>query len=183
MATEQKSRRGVTQGWVTRARLGGLCAAALLVVTAAWATPPLGFIVNQILAGGVAADGIQQHISLNKNPDGSVEPWNLQLQVLGATDHYSQHLVLSAGGYSGWHSHPGLLIATLKSGQVDFYDGNCQKRTIHAGEVYTEDDAVHAIINRGAVDADLYISYLVKHGQPRRRDEAAPSCAPETGIP
>jgi len=29
----------------------------------------------------------------------------------------------------------------------------------------------------------LYISYLVKHGAPRRREEAAPSCAVDTGIP
>ena len=31
--------------------------------------------------------------------------------------------------------------------------------------------------------ADLYISYLVKHGQPRRREEAAPPCAFTTPIP
>jgi quercetin dioxygenase-like cupin family protein len=158
-----------------------LLVAALAVRT--WATPASGFIVNQILATGRIPDGVSQHMQLVKNADGSATPWQLGLQVLGDTDVYSQHLVLQPGGYSGWHSHPGLLISVVQSGQIDFYDGNCKKRTVGSGEVYTENDDVHGIINTGAVDADLYISYLVKHGVPRRREAAAPSCAWETGIP
>jgi quercetin dioxygenase-like cupin family protein len=157
--------------------------AGVLLAVSAWATPPVGFIVNQILASGVAPDGISQHMQINKNPDGTVTPWQLQLQVQGDTDYYSQHLVLSPGGYSGWHSHPGLLVGAVKSGEVDFYTADCTKHTITAGQVYTENDEVHGIINTGLVDADLYISYLVKHGQPRRRDEPAPSCAFNTPIP
>jgi len=157
--------------------------AGVLLAVSAWATPPVGFIVNQILASGVALDGISQHMQINKNPDGTVTPWQLQLQVQGDTDYYSQHLVLSPGGYSGWHSHPGLLVGAVKSGQVDFYTADCTKHTITAGQVYTENDEVHGIVNTGLVDADLYISYLVKHGQPRRRDEPAPPCAFTTPIP
>ncbi len=71
----------------------------------------------------------------------------------------------------------------MTTGQIDFYDERCRKRTIAAGQVFTENDDVHAIINVGTVDADLSISYLVKHGSPRRLDEAAPACAPETGMP
>ena len=156
---------------------------ALVLAAKAWATPSLGFVLNQILASAVAAGGISEHMQINKNPDGTVTPWQLVLQVQGDTDVYSQHLVLAPGGYSGWHSHPGVLIGSVKAGQVDFYDANCQKRTIAAGQVYTENDDVHAISNTGVVDADLYISYLIKHGAPRRRDEAAPSCAVDTGIP
>jgi quercetin dioxygenase-like cupin family protein len=107
----------------------------------------------------------------------------LLLHAGGPTDYYSHHLVLSPGGYSGWHSHPGLLIAVVKSGQIDFYDANCQRQTIGPGQVYTEDDAVHAIVNSGTLDADLYITFLVKHGAPRRQDEPAPACAFNTPIP
>jgi quercetin dioxygenase-like cupin family protein len=174
-------------GWKGSMRPGRskwlLALAVLVLAGKAWATPPLGFIVNQILASGFAANSISQHMQINKNPDGTVSPWQLSLQVQGDTDHYSQHLVLAAGGYSGWHSHPGLLIATVKSGQIDFYNSNCQKQTIGPGQVYTENDEVHAISNTGVVDADLYISYLIKHGAPRRREEAAPECAVDTGIP
>ena len=169
------SRRGKSK-WV-------LVSAALVFAVNAWATPPVGFIVNQILASAVAAGGINQHMQINKNPDGTVTPWQLGLQVQGDTDYYSQHLVLAPGGYSGWHSHPGLLIGGVKSGQVDFYNAECKRLTVGAGQVYTENDEVHAIINNGTVDADLYISYLVKHGAARRREEAAPPCAVDTGIP
>lgn len=160
-----------------------LAVAALGLAAKTWATPAVGFIVNQILASGFAIDGISQHVQINKNPDGTVTPWQLQLQVQGDTDYYSQHLVLAPGGYSGWHSHPGLLVGTVKSGQVDFYTADCQKHTIGPGQVYTENDEVHAISNTGPVDADLYISYLIKHGAPRRREESAPACAVGTGIP
>jgi quercetin dioxygenase-like cupin family protein len=158
--------------------------AALVLGATAWATPPLGFIVNQTLASGVAAAGISQHTQIiNKGPDGTVTPWQLQLQVQGATDYYSHHIVLAPGGYSGWHSHPGVLIAAVKSGQIDFYNATCEKQTIGQGQVYTEDDNVHAIANTGTVDADLYITFLVQHGAPRRIDEPAPDCAVYTGIP
>lgn len=164
--------------------LGGLAVATVLIAAAtARATPPLGFVVNQILASGVAAGGISQHMQISRNPNGTVTAWQLQLQAQGDTDFYSQHLVLSPGGYSGWHSHPGLLVAAVTSGQIDFYDAHCHKRTVVAGEVYTENDEVHAIANTGAIDADLYISYLIKHGASRRREEPAPSCANDTGIP
>jgi quercetin dioxygenase-like cupin family protein len=161
----------------------GAAAAGLFLATYAWATPPFGFVLNQILTAGVASDGISQHMQINKNPDGTKTPWQLQLQVQGDTDYYSQHLVLSPGGYSGWHSHPGLLVGGLKSGQIDFYTAECTKQTITAGQVFTENDEVHGIVNTGSVDADLYISYLVKHGQPRRREEPAPACAFTTPIP
>ena len=157
--------------------------AAIALAATAWATPPLGFSVNQILASGTATRSIHQHVELNKNPDGSVTPWELELEVEGSTDYYSQHLVLIPGGYSGWHSHPGLLVGAVKSGAIDFYDAKCRKRTLSAGQVFTENDNVHAIANTGAVDADLSISYLVKQGQPRRREESAPACAIYTGIP
>ena len=168
---------------VVRKALWGVLLVVLVAGVRAWATPPFGFIANQVFAIGFAPGGLAQHIQLNKNPDGSVTPWGLQLQVLGDTDHQQQRLVLAPGGYSGWHSHPGLLIATVKSGQIDLYDVSCHKRTVTAGEVYTESDEAHGIINTGSVDAELYISYLVKRGVPRRQEAPAPDCAPETGIP
>jgi quercetin dioxygenase-like cupin family protein len=153
-----------------------------MLVPKAWATSSLG-LAAQTLAFGVAENGIGEHMQITRNPDGTVTPWLLQLQALRETDYHLLHLVLSPGGHSGWHSHPGLLVGVVKSGQIDFYDANCQKQTVAAGEVYTENDAVHAIINNGSVDADLYITFLVKHDAPRRRDEPAPACAVDTGIP
>jgi quercetin dioxygenase-like cupin family protein len=152
-------------------------------VAAAMATPSVGFVLNQILAKATTFDNISEHVQIAKNPDGSVDPWQVQLQAQGRTDSYMQHLVLSPGGYSGWHTHPGILVGSVASGSIDFYDAKCQKHSFSAGQVFFENDDVHAIINRGADSADLYIAYLIKHNAPRRIEADAPGCAVSTGIP
>ena len=149
----------------------------------ALATPPSGIVLNQILARGAALDDIDEKIKQGNNPDQGGEEWHLKVQTHGATDFYVQHLVVGPGGYSGWHTHPGLLVGTVVSGSIDFYDGNCQKRSFTAGQVFTENTEVHAIINTGPMDADLSIAYLIKHDEPRRMEAAAPACASSTGIP
>jgi hypothetical protein len=176
--------RSAGSGWSkSLLALAGLFALAALVrVAPVGATPSLGQVA-QTLAFGVAEGGISGHMQINKGPNGKVSPWQLQLQAQGDTDYHVLRLVLSPGGHSGWHSHPGLLVGSVITGQVDFYDANCQSRTIPANHVYTEDDAVHAIVNSGTVDAELYLTFLVKHGAPRRLDEPAPACADETPIP
>src|SRR5262245_21942360 len=79
---------------------------AVLIIGAAWATPSMGFLVNQILATG-AADNINQQVQIARDPSAaSDEPWQVQLQAQGATDFYVQQLALAPGGYSGWHTHP-----------------------------------------------------------------------------
>jgi len=42
----------------------GAAVASLLLAVQAWATPPFGFVVNQILVSGVAEDGISQHMQI-----------------------------------------------------------------------------------------------------------------------
>lgn len=159
-----------------------LMAAALGLTGRVWATPSLG-LSGQILAVGTAEKGVKAFIRIDKNPEGTDTPWHFLTHAHKATDYHVLRLVLSPGGYSGWHSHPGFLIGTVTAGQVDFYDAKCRKRTIVAGDVLTEDDKVHAVINSGSVDAEMYVTFLVKHGAPRRVDETAPPCAIDTPIP
>jgi len=165
------------------------------IATVALATPPFGIVLNQIVAAGASLADISEILHVGSNPnsggegsdgangDSENEDWQLHLRTHGATDFYAQHLIVGPGGYSGWHTHPGLLIGTVVSGSIDFYDANCQKRSFTAGQVFTEDTQVHAIVNRDAVNADLSIAYLIKHNRPRRMEANAPACAPSTGIP
>jgi quercetin dioxygenase-like cupin family protein len=166
-------------GW----RVAAACAAITIVVAAtAWATPPSGLILTT-LTTAVAANGISEHLQVSRNANGSVTPWQLQMQAQGQTDYIVAHLQIPPGGHSGWHSHPGVLVAAVKSGQIDFYDQNCTLSRIGAGSVYTENNDVHAIYNSGNEAAELYITFLVKHGAGRRLDEPPPSCASVTPIP
>jgi quercetin dioxygenase-like cupin family protein len=160
-----------------------LLPAALGIAAVALATPPLGFILNQILAKGVISSNINENVQITRNQDGSVDPWGAEIQAHGATDFYMQHLVLAPGGYSGWHTHPGILVGTVTAGSIDFYDAKCQKHSVNVGEVYFEDGNVHGIANSGTVNADLSIAYLIKHDAPRRLEADAPSCAASTPIP
>jgi len=160
-----------------------LLPAGLGIGALALATPPAGFILNQILAKGVISSNINENVQITRNQDGSVAPWGAELQAHGATDFYVQHLVLVPGGYSGWHTHPGILVGTLTAGTIDFYNAKCEKHSVGAGEVYFEDGNVHGIVNTGTVNADLSIAYLIKHGAPRRLEADAPSCAVLTPIP
>jgi quercetin dioxygenase-like cupin family protein len=166
---------------VVRKALWGVLIVGLVASARVWATVASG-LTSQILATGFT-DGIAQHIQFNKNPDGSKSPWGLQLQMHGDTEYRQVRLVLAPGGHSGWHRHPGLLVGTVKSGQVDSYDSACQKRTIKTQDVFSESDETHAIINTGSVDAELYLTFLVKRGVLPRLDSPAPECWPETGIP
>jgi quercetin dioxygenase-like cupin family protein len=162
-----------------------LIALAALGVSAAvaWATPSVGFLVNEILAKGITSTDIFQSIHVKKNADGTGTPWKADIHTQGATDFYVQHLVLAPGGYSGWHSHPGILIATVVSGTIDFYDSDCQRRTVTPGGVYFENGNPHGIVNTGKDNADLSIAYLIKHDAPRRIEASAPACAASTPIP
>jgi quercetin dioxygenase-like cupin family protein len=175
----RRAGRGDAWGW----RVAAGCAAITIVLAArAWATPASGLILDT-LTTAVAANGISEHLQVSKNPNGSVTPWQLQMQAQGQTDYILAHLQIPPGGHSGWHSHPGVLVAAVKSGQIDFYDQSCTATRIAAGGVYTENNSVHAIYNSGNETAELYITFLVKHGAGRRLDEPAPSCASLTPIP
>ena len=157
--------------------------AIFLLAAGALATPPLGFVVNQIEATGSTPDNVTQQVQIGAGSSDGDQPWQLQLQAQGATDFYVQQLVLAPGGYSGWHTHPGLLVGTLVSGAIDFYDANCQKHSLTAGQVFMENNQVHGIINTGAVNAEMRIAYLIKHSALRRIEADAPPCAGSTGIP
>ena len=160
-----------------------LAALGLAVGAGALATPPFGFVLNQIVAMGSASDSLSQQVQVAGSPDSGDPQWQLQLQAQGATDFYVQQLVVAPGGYSGWHTHPGILIGTVVSGSIDFYDANCQKHSFTAGQVFMENTQVHGIINTGSVNAELSIAYLVKHNTPRRMEADSPTCSVATGIP
>ncbi len=172
-------------------RVGQARSVAICILTAAgisaaaWATAPFQVLVNEILAMGTANGDLDEHVQVRDVAanDGDDEAWELELQTQGSSDFYIQDVEIAPGGYSGWHSHPGVFIGTVITGSVDFYNAKCEKKTLIAGQVWTENTELHAIANHGSVDNHLQFAYLIKKGMPRRIDRAAPACAPSTGIP
>lgn len=151
------------------------CAMPLVAIAVALATPSAGVLFNIILSQGVASDELSEKVK--------IDDWKITLNTKGQSDFYMQDFALAPGGYTGWHTHPGIYVGTVLTGSIDFYDENCNLRTFNVGDVWTENDKLHAIANHGNVDARAQFVYLIKHGQPRRIDQPAPDCAPITGIP
>jgi quercetin dioxygenase-like cupin family protein len=155
---------------------GGLLALLIAAVPdPCFATPPAGVVSNVMLAQGVSAGPIKEQIT--------VENWAVRLEGEGESEFYVQELVVAPNGYTGWHSHPGLLLITVKDGLVDFYDKNCAKRVYTAGQSFIEAAEPHNAVNPGSNNARLFVAYIVKKGQPRRLEAPQPKCGEALGLP
>jgi quercetin dioxygenase-like cupin family protein len=67
-------------------------------------------------------------------------------------------LVYPPGSYSGWHSHPGIVVAIVTSGSVDRQTG-CKIEHFTKGDAFTE-VGTHRVSNSGEIDAVLEITQI-----------------------
>ena len=95
-----------------------------------------------------------------------------------------QRLDFAAGGYTGFHHHPGVVIVSVASGTVSLVDGEDCSRTDYGpgtanGSIFIEaDDHAHQAIS--SAGATVFVTYLVPDngGSPVFRvEEPVPFCA------
>jgi quercetin dioxygenase-like cupin family protein len=88
-------------------------------------------------------------------------------------------VTIRPGGSSGWHSHPGVVLVTVKQGSVTFYDQTCSA-TVHAtGTSFMEaaGDGPGLARNEGSIDTIVYVTYVAPAGTTVFRiDERNPGC-------
>jgi quercetin dioxygenase-like cupin family protein len=156
--------------------LFAMLVASLGVPSSTFATPPSGVVSNVILGQGVTLVPVKERAEVG-------EGWSVHLEDKGQSEFYFQDLVVGPGGYTGWHSHPGVLLITVKEGSVEFYDKECAKHTYSAGQSFTEGAEPHAAMNRGTGNARLLVAYIVKRGEPRRIEAPQPKCGATLSIP
>lgn len=159
-----------------KAALLTMLAWTVVAPTLAFGTPPAGVVSNVIVAQGATLGPVKEHADVGGS-------WAVQLEDKGQSEFFFQDLVVGPGGYTGWHSHPGILLITVKEGSVEFYDKNCAKHTYAAGQSFTEGAEPHAAMNRGTGNARLLVAYIVKKGEPRRIEAPQPACGATLGIP
>ena len=163
-------------------------AAILGIVTVLHATPIVGLLVGTILSSGSTKDEIMQHVRVPLPPAtaGSTEDdeneWTAKLFTSGPTDVIMQDVVYAPGGHTGWHSHPGILVSTVVSGSIEWYDDQCNKHVYNPGDALSESTATHYVRSVGTVNAHFMVTYIIAHGQPRRIDQPAPACAAALGL-
>jgi quercetin dioxygenase-like cupin family protein len=150
--------------------------ASAVVVSFAVATDPAGIVSNVIVAQGAVAGRIDERIQVGG-------AWKLTLETEGESEFFHQDFVVGPRGRTGWHSHPGILLITVKEGSVDWYDKDCVKHTYTAGQSFTEGAQPHNVLNSGTTNARLLAAYITKKGDPRRIESAQPECGARLQIP
>ena len=86
-----------------------------------WGTPGAGFLFNIILSRGSMLTSAHEDIFVETDTvNGSPTPnnnqgdnWSVKFKTSGPSDIAVQDVALDTGGFSGWHYHPGLLLATV----------------------------------------------------------------------
>ena len=104
------------------------------------------------------------------------------LWVRGATDFVQQDVALEPGGFSGWHSHPGPVLITVKTGTATWYSAanpNCAPIVYPTGSAFIEPANVHHnVYNQGSTDLELLDTYLVPKGMATRQEQPQPPECP-----
>ena len=127
----------------------GVTVLLALVVGAALATPPKDATTTPITRATL----------------GKFEAENQGIEV--ASERHSADLaiakvVIEPGGSTGWHHHPGVGPAAVKSGAVTFYDEDCKKTVYRAGEGFLEShDEPMLVRNRGNSKAVFYVAFII----------------------
>jgi hypothetical protein len=104
--------------------------------------------------------------------------WVSFQRTRGDSDLYVQNNVWTAGGTTGWHTHPGHSLIVVTSGSVTVYEGDDSKCTPHVytvgmGFVDAGGDHVHVIRNETGSEARTVAVQLVPAGATRRIDAPA----------
>jgi quercetin dioxygenase-like cupin family protein len=109
----------------------------------------------------------------------------VKLQTKGLTDVRVQKIVIDAGGNSGWHHHPGIVIVTVASGVVNFTRG-CNSTNYGpgqpAGSVFVEHGDTPAQAS-SVLGATVFVTFVAPHADPPvfRIEDIGPLACPAGG--
>jgi len=153
-------------------------AVGIAIAVTAFATPGSGVLSAPVFARASFEESVDIKFKIK---DGSQNVLN----VPNARETVVQQIVISPGGQTGWHSHPGPVIVLIKAGALTFYDGDdpaCGSRTYSTGEAFIDSGQghVHYARNESASeDLELWAVYIdVPPGGAFRIDAPAPGNCP-----
>jgi quercetin dioxygenase-like cupin family protein len=100
--------------------------------------------------------------------------YDVELKSHDNTDIAVVNVAITAGGSSGWHSHPGPVLVVVKTGTITFYRADnpgCAPDVYAAGSAFTEQGGLVAnATNKGAEDVVAVATFF------------APAAPPGTGL-
>jgi hypothetical protein len=139
----------------------------LLLVGAALGTPGSGVLPDP----GPPAPGtrVQARGTLDTNAGPNLvinSKSGVQLRTSASTDLVTQVIAIAPGGHTGWHSHPGPVLVTVKEGSLQLIyadDTSCQGRVYEAGDSFIDrgDETVHIARASPLSGVVLWATYFV----------------------
>jgi quercetin dioxygenase-like cupin family protein len=157
---------------LTPLKIGLLSILGICVAVVALATPGANVLSNVLSRATIGPFQVESENG----------PWEVQLETSGVSDIVSQTVTLGPGGYSGWHSHPGPVFVSVKSGTLTFYeahDPSCTPHVFPAGTGFVERGGdTHIARNEGTENLTINATYIVPQGAPQRIDQPRPGNCP-----
>ena len=152
--------------------------AAAMLAVAAIAT------VVAAVAYANAGSGMTAETFVTANFDKTFQLNNdrVKFQTKDANDLRVQKATFTVGATSGWHHHPGMVLATVASGSVTVWDENCNQETygpgLPNGAVFVEggDSPMQVTSTGGATE---YVTLIAPNHDPPifRIENDPPPCA------
>ena len=155
-------------------------------ITDASFTAASGFVSTAVARGSAEAFHIR-----------STDGFDVEIKTKDSTDIAVSNVVVSPGGSSGWHSHPGPVLVVVKTGTITFYragkhggqngddeNGNngtnaptCSRTVYPAGSAFVEVPAPgHVMLakNEGSTEATVTATYFAPPRAALRIDQPWP---------
>jgi hypothetical protein len=161
------------------ARFAAVLAFIVIPQFTAYATPPSGISFLPVARATFPSFDVRRKV---KEID-----WEIRLEADQAIDIATQVVTFQPGGYSGWHSHPGPVYFTVRTGTLTVYEGTdptCTALTFAAGTGSVEagtNDHSHMVRNETNDIAEAVVTYMVPVGTPQsglRADKPNPGNCP-----
>jgi hypothetical protein len=113
-----------------------------------------------------------------------VKIWKIELEATRMIDVVTVLFTVQPGGHSGWHTHPGPAVFTVRAGTLTMYEGDdpsCTPQLFPAGTGSIEAETsghIHMLRNETNSVAETVVTFLVPVGAPIRTDLPAPGTCP-----
>ena len=149
-------------------RIAGVavCAVGLGVLPAAAQATPASGVAATVLAQGTTDGGFR-------------------LTTHGPSEFVVRHITIQPGGSTGWHYHPGTLLAVVQHGSLTRIDDACRAVVYATGQSLVEPSGsrhVHIGRNLGTEPVELYVTYVNPIGSPLSTDAADPGCGDDVSF-
>jgi len=152
-------------------------------VGVALGTPVIGLIAPLLAVGNQSVD-----LHARGTAETSTgEPFRVKLETEGPATVSIQDFsyagsTATQASQNGWHSHPGVVVVTLISGSIRWYDENCEPTDYKAGDSWVEGSQLHAFRVTSLTPVHGIAAFVTAHGKALRTDETAPGCAVGLGL-